>query len=294
MSTNSIVAIPDGDGWQGRYVHWNGYPTSQGRAIHEIVRRDGLVAAQRQLVIDSPGWSFIASRWETDFIGVRADRHAEYGSAAYVKWHRTHKYGSVRNKTKYNLVDGYGVDYADLDGLMWLTNVDDLDGFEWVYVLADGGLLVIDLNGKQPVPAGLVWWEDDDVDWSRVECGVELERCQHVASYHFPDCTSNLSTDTYLGRVPLTPRDAIGFVDVDGVEWSMTGSGCRGGISKWGFHAPYHSLTREAKMTSRWYASARHGDVSDEVYVWNDHHDGSCTPAPGIELIYPSLHPSVQ
>ena len=59
MSTRSIIAIPEGDGWKGRYVHYDGYPAGVGQTVWHIVKTAGLAEAARILTSKPIGWSII-------------------------------------------------------------------------------------------------------------------------------------------------------------------------------------------------------------------------------------------
>lgn len=60
MGTRSVIARYNIDGkWEGRYVHWDGYPTSMMPALSEIIARDGFAAASKVLIDEHFGWSSI-------------------------------------------------------------------------------------------------------------------------------------------------------------------------------------------------------------------------------------------
>lgn len=50
MSTNSVLAIQDGDGWRGRYCHSDGYPTHVGRVLWNEIKEAGFDAFEHFLV----------------------------------------------------------------------------------------------------------------------------------------------------------------------------------------------------------------------------------------------------
>jgi hypothetical protein len=67
MSTRSIIAVaaPAG-GWEGRYVHWDGYPSARGPLIEDYVAEFGY-AGYLELLNSSPkGMSSFPNR-ETNF-----------------------------------------------------------------------------------------------------------------------------------------------------------------------------------------------------------------------------------
>lgn len=261
MSTRSVIAIPDGDGWRGRFCHWNGYPTWNGRQVWAIVQRDGLEEAQRQLVLNTTGcWSSIDVN-RPDLTGVRANRKAEFDTLPYTKWAFTLEGKNARN------ISGYGVRIVEKGTDWWFTSDKPDSHIEWVYVLSPGGLLV--QHGTTIV--GLFRWDGPEPNWGHIECGEDFARCEHVANHHFPECTSNIDTDTWLERTPLTLRDAIAWIDEDGVRWENTGSG---GIERFG-----------SKLGKRWFQGGKNaaGDRRD-FYVWDS---GYKNPNKSLTFIYP-------
>lgn len=271
MSTRSVIAVPDGDSWQGRFCHWNGYPTWNGRVLWAIVQRDGREAAQRQLVRNTTGcWSSIDQE-RPDLTGVRANSKAEFGSLPYIKASFKYEGKNARN------VPGLGIRVVEKGTDWWLSPDTDLGGIEWVYVLTEGGLLV--LRGASH-SVGLYRWDEAEPDWGIVECGANYEWCGHVASHHFPECTSRLDTATWLGRTPLTLRDAIGWIDADGVRWEDTGSGGLEFLGRW-------SGDPRSERGKRWFQGGKNaaGERRD-FYVWDS---GYVNPNPALKFLYPEV-----
>lgn len=60
MGTRSVVArhITNGE-FDGRYVHWDGYPSHMLRALYEFIRRDGYETTCRVLIDEHTGWSVL-------------------------------------------------------------------------------------------------------------------------------------------------------------------------------------------------------------------------------------------
>lgn len=58
MGTRSVVArhVADGE-FDGRYVHWDGYPAHMMNVLHEFIRRDGYETTCRVLLDEHFGWS---------------------------------------------------------------------------------------------------------------------------------------------------------------------------------------------------------------------------------------------
>lgn len=110
MSTRSVVAVPFGDTWRGRYVHWDGHLV--GEVLDRIVERDGYDRAVQVLTVEHFGWSSL------DGIGQDPDRE---GSDRFV------------------VVPGYGVAYsADEQPDEWI-GPDDLDGLDYLHLLTPEG-----------------------------------------------------------------------------------------------------------------------------------------------------------
>lgn len=140
MGTRSIIAKPVGDTWEGRYVHWDGYPTGVGKALFEAFGKFESVEAMREALIDAEpvGWSILCgvdltqpARW-TDSLDEAPEERSALGPLSY----------SVRGETPWK--DGTDADVRRPE-----------DGGEaWVYVLADGGLMV----GTGVEPKRIVPW----------------------------------------------------------------------------------------------------------------------------------------
>ena len=214
MSTRSVVARPVGDGFSGRYVHWNGYPTYQGATLWQMAKVEfkGDVEALLKALIDQGGaWSALGD---------------EQTWTAYAKKH------PPMPGEKQRWVKGLGVKMADksVELVEWHGEEDNffMDA-EWIYVLSGGESPIMSvLTGDNP-PAliGSFFLEGPEPDWQVVECGPELERCQHIAEAHFPKLegtpSARLSVQQYLGRKPLEPINAASVI-VNGEEWKLSGS----------------------------------------------------------------------
>ena len=157
MGTRSIIAVPHGDGWRGRYCHWDGYPQGVGVNLLAIVQRDGIEQARTILTQDFYGWSGI-NRAQPHLDGVVPDKDADYGSPAYVAW--LYSPEGHLSRGRFVNVPGYGEAYNPLpmilqDGSVyreasrdqWITDVG-LDGTdcEWLYVMHDMSLRVYQIG----------------------------------------------------------------------------------------------------------------------------------------------------
>ena len=89
MGTRSVVAAQFGDEIKGVYVHWDGYPEGVGKALVEIVARDGREKAVETLLGTPGGWSNIDATWVSD---------------------------PDRDPTRFGKVEGYGVRYVGSQG----------------------------------------------------------------------------------------------------------------------------------------------------------------------------------
>jgi hypothetical protein len=119
MGTRSVVAIPHHDGWHGRYVHWDGYPSGVGAALHQIVTRDGHDHAVRTLTAEHFGWSSITGETDPE---LTMPGH----SAA-----------------RYTAVPGYGIAYTPAEQSDEWVRHDGSDwGTEWAYVLGPDTITV--------------------------------------------------------------------------------------------------------------------------------------------------------
>jgi len=99
MSTRSVIARPTAAGFQGRYVHWDGYPSGVGRQIYGLFQGHfgkDFDRLQRVLLDEHPaGWSSLSGDWtkapgfaedprNTDGPGKADDlSHAEDGPTCY-------------------------------------------------------------------------------------------------------------------------------------------------------------------------------------------------------------------
>ena len=73
MATRSIVAIPAGDGWLGRYVHWDGGPGTRVPVLMELVKRDGVVPVIDTIIRTNYGWSHLDPDQTPELEGIYSD-----------------------------------------------------------------------------------------------------------------------------------------------------------------------------------------------------------------------------
>lgn len=114
MGTRSVVGVPNGDGFRGRYVHWDGYPEGVGEAVAEIVRRDGADTAVRMITEHHYGWSTL-----TGAAAPALDASSTDG--------------------RFVAVPGYGIAYTTEQGQSspdeWIDNEDADAWCEWAYAI---------------------------------------------------------------------------------------------------------------------------------------------------------------
>ena len=88
MSTRCVVAMPSDEGWSGRYVHMDGYPSHMLTTLLRIVQRDGRELAVNTLVYGAPhGWSYIDLEQDANMLGPdRAVHVPGYGLKYIESW----------------------------------------------------------------------------------------------------------------------------------------------------------------------------------------------------------------
>ena len=136
MGTRSIIAIPDGDTYKGRYCHFDGYPTHMGHALMEIVGRDGLDTAITNLVTEPKlGWSYISPTQP-----VLDRSNCNPASPAYSQYFGPNATHAAR--------EGYGCERLQPyppENDIWHGPDSNL-WQEWVYVLRPEGLEIISIH----------------------------------------------------------------------------------------------------------------------------------------------------
>ena len=125
MGTRSVIARYNIAGqWEGRYVHWDGYPTSMMPALEEVIARDGFATASRILIDEHFGWSSIAP-------GM-----------------------TLEEQTEIHIVPlpGYGRYYTDSDNdpfIMTWAEVKEC-GAEYFYIITSDEIACYDVYGVEP------------------------------------------------------------------------------------------------------------------------------------------------
>lgn len=264
MSTRSVIARSTDafGGFNGVYHHWNGYPTALGKTLWELLHSKkfkGDLAKMLNYVIDqhSAGWSTLFPSAET---------------------HKPECYCHPKRKR------------ASEPKANWFTNLNIEGDIEWTYVFDETNrrLIVTDTRHNASTILPL---DGPEPDWSRVECGENLERCHHYAWVHFPELhktpMENLPTEVYLGRRPFSFHDAIAVI-VSGKQYKLTGSG-RSARYERGFQrsgAPDYCF-RPTLPENAWISTvkARNGvrkDIPTALVTGNEY-----KPYPGVTWVFP-------
>ena len=160
MSTNAIIGTTAGEGFRGRYCHWDGYPTWMGPQLASVVHDlcDGDAArAVEILTVEHAGWSNIDTR---------------PGKQELPDGYRDGRFASV---------PGVGIAYTIESGQTsedewYVFPGSDLGSAEWAYAfdLEAGRLCVFRIPyGADPIYAGSVqtsglWLMSDD-QWGEIE-----------------------------------------------------------------------------------------------------------------------------
>lgn len=146
MSTRSVVARVEGDGFVGRYCHWDGYPTNRAKQLFQAYRELGSADALIKYAIregDSGYWSSFCPPSEGP---VEADRTTPEGEAAFQNEYKTGTHSNwCFEKDNEKLVESSGDDW----------------GTEWAYVIDDKGLSVFERMYDQSL------WSDSSEKESR-------------------------------------------------------------------------------------------------------------------------------
>lgn len=127
MATRCIIAEPYGDGWRGRYSHWDGAPHTKLPQLFTLVKRDGIETVRKVLLHDNYSWSSI----DPDAV---AKPDGDY----------------------WTVVAGYGEVHDDLDEKLALadffTQADTQFAWaEYLYILGDASVLVFDAVGDEVI-----------------------------------------------------------------------------------------------------------------------------------------------
>lgn len=226
MSTRGVIARATGEStFAGRYHHWDSYPTGLGSELIRLFLQLGDLSKMLAVLIDQhpAGWSTI----------VHKDFRHKPGYGGSEKRPQCYCHGERHDEE-------WGVTEKDDVGAEWAYVFEDTEDKKSMHVLR----MMARRDGQEIPVVGMfgVGWKDQywqdvaeidltkrenlaKIDWTRIECGENYERCHHYAWVHgFAPKTSNLSTQTWLGKRALEFHDAIAFV-IDGKRFKATGCG---------------------------------------------------------------------
>lgn len=149
VGTVSIIAVPEGDTWRGRYCHWNGYPAHQYDALSTIIERDGYAHAVQVLTRTHESWSYLRPDMPS-IEGVTPDLDAPLGSVARLAVDFTGQGPYATNR--FTIVPGYGVAYNDRPTYYktdrWYGPDSNVDA-EWAYVLTPRQVITYEHKDRQ-------------------------------------------------------------------------------------------------------------------------------------------------
>jgi hypothetical protein len=167
VSTRSIIGRPAGDGFEGRYCHWDGYPTGRGPQVWATVKELGVEGAiQYALKPDAKGYwsSFVAP---SELVQVRETWVADASDSLMKSW-------------------------------------EDDCGTEWAYVISDTALTIFERRfgkssadqghgtgmfglGASDTVSGGYWalvatckWDDPEPNWLKIEQGLGSDEREEV------------------------------------------------------------------------------------------------------------------
>jgi hypothetical protein len=164
MSTRSIIAISNGDGWKGRYCHSDGYPSWNGRVLWNAIAKhpDGpekAIAVLEEFLSDNgPGAFGISFISDDSFLADMClasweDRPGGAGNPD----------GNVRVYKGRPGEDGPG---------WWYDNTKS-DREEYLYVASLGGLMVFETHRDGDKLLGTFRYDEPEPDWDAVENSEE-------------------------------------------------------------------------------------------------------------------------
>jgi len=123
MGTRSVLAIIEGDGFKGRYCHWDGYPESMGARLWQSYRE---VENNADALIEYAVKPSQDGRWSS-FVPPSevAETEEKYGTHGTATW---------RDETDCGFIHSTGDDW----------------GTEWAYVIGDLALTVFERRFGKP------------------------------------------------------------------------------------------------------------------------------------------------
>lgn len=271
MSTRWIIARPEGDGFVGRFVYSDGYPSGKCGAfaqLHELFEHFGDVETALNEVL-AYNWSVI----EPGITTFKRTRGKALVPNVGVRYTRNNGGDELYGFPQYGTADtayAYVVDVQSRRVTAFSCTFDDRTPPEYIGSVAVDDLLDAALDGRA----------------SKIECGEHYERCGHYAWYHFPEVDSScrLSTSVYLGLDKPDYHDVVAVV-IDGDRIELGGSGGLG--TKYSSRQYTDTLLAKANV---WWQSTKEGD---EIRLAQRNDDGEYVPYHGVEWIFPPIKEAV-
>lgn len=283
MSTNGVIARATGEGtFKGVYHHSDGYPTGLGQFLTELLTghfANDLPAMLRVLIDEHPaGWSIIVGKDFSLTAGYTRDAaHPDPSDPLYRA-----KLEAYRTSADFCRPQCYchGKRHEKAQEVTEKSDVGP-----WAYVFEEEERILHVCHYEKHPDTQKYFYNDvarieldhvSEVNWTHIECGENFERCGHYAWYHdLQPKTSNLGTQTFLGRRPLEMHDAIGFI-VNGKRYKNTGCG---GTSNFFGHKVYPHATWIATVQA---SNGRRLDIPVATIDGNSYH-----PYRGVQWIFP-------
>lgn len=261
MATRSVVGTIDENGcFWGRYVHWDGSPSTRGPVLAAaLAMYDGRLDQLLTEMIDKHfSWSNLAPR------------------------------NGVLGRSYDNKLDEWRQGKIGVEG-----NIEEW-GFFFTSRDAETAELVVVEGAEVPTEVGRVKVTElhtmTERDWWSIECGAHYERCSHMAWYHvgtdnMPKESQNLGMGKWLGTEPLEPRDAAWAV-YKGQTYRITGSGYSGGY----YTDPTTGRPRGRK--GLWYGTVRDTETDARIDIplyRTNSRSGEDKSISTTTLIYPKI-----
>lgn len=224
MATRGAIVRLTDDGFVGVRHQRYSMPEALGKQLWDLYQghfNKDLAAMMTFLIDTHPGgWSSIVGadftlppnyQGDANQVGPQCYCHGRMSAGAY----------PITPKTIFeqNLAWTYAFDVENK--LMWVIYND---------------LTTKQLDREQVVRVSLA---DDEPDWKLIRCGLNLERCEHLAAEHYPALANTPSGrmrgGVYAGSSPLTMQDAYAVM-IGGVRYELTGKqkGGNGVFHAWG------------------------------------------------------------
>jgi hypothetical protein len=275
MSTRGIIARSTGEGtFIGRYHHSDSMPTSLGKFLWDLFHGHFQNNLDKMLtyLIDVPhavcGWSTIVDK---DF-----SLKPGYGWQKAVG--RNSKYEVYTRDPDYRRPQCFAGRPGETEDTRTEKDLKDTD-CEWLYAfdVEQNKMFVRDLNNKEDV--AVVDLNGKEPDWAKIECGENWERCHHLAwAHNLVGRDSNLSTQQWLERKPLTVHEAVAVI-VGGKTLKLTGSG--------GDADFYNRTRRESFPSGTWVAACIHKNGRRVELPIAYRTAKGYTPYVGVQWVYP-------